>query len=77
MLDERGDGWLNAVIDYHVSQGYGKAHGLTGYDGYIKCLEERRKRELRILKAVDIRWFILRPNINTDELSEFLYGKVI
>ena len=77
MLEERGDGWLNAVIDYHVSQGYGKAHGLTGYEGYIICLEERRKRELRILQTVDITSYILRPNMTADELSEFLDGKRI
>ena len=77
VLDERGNGWLNAVIDYHTSQGYGKAHGLTGYDGYINCLEERRNRELRILKSVDIRSFILQPNMNAGELSEFLYDNNI
>lgn len=50
----RGADWLNAVIDYHTSQGYGKEHHLSGYEGYIQCLEERRARELRILQTLDI-----------------------
>ena len=74
VLDERGDGWLDAVIDYHVSQGYGKANGLSGYDGYIRCLEERQRRELRILQSVDIKSFILRQNMSAGELDDFLHG---
>ena len=54
MLNERGNDWLNAVIDYHISQGYGKQNGLFGYDGYIKCLEERKNRELSILRSIKI-----------------------
>ena len=72
VLDERGEGWLNAVIDYHVSQGYGKANGLSGYDGYIRCLEERQRRELRILQSIDIQSHILHPYMTADALSEFL-----
>ena len=75
VLDERGDGWLNAVIEYHVAQGYGKAHELSGYDGYIKCLEERRRRELRILQSIDINSFLLRPFLSADELADFFTGK--
>ncbi len=65
VLDERGDEWLNAVISYHVDQGYGKENGLSGYDGYIKCLEERRNRELRILKSLDIDSIILSQDMIT------------
>ncbi|MCB5643780.1 hypothetical protein LIP41_08455, partial [Bifidobacterium animalis] len=54
VLDERGDGWLNAVIDYQTAQGYGEAHGLRGYEGYIACLEERRERELLILRSLPV-----------------------
>lgn len=54
VLSERGNGWLGAVIDYHTSQGYGKDRGLSGYEGYISCLEERRRRELEILDALEI-----------------------
>lgn len=48
---ERG-GWLESVIDYHVNGAYGKSIGAQGFDGYISCLEERQKRELRILSQL-------------------------
>ncbi|MBR6069857.1 MAG: hypothetical protein IKP78_04615 [Ruminococcus sp.] len=51
---ERGDDWLNAVIDYHCSGEYGKSQGLSGFDGYISALEERQRRELAILGRLDI-----------------------
>ncbi|MDE6996860.1 MAG: hypothetical protein K2P04_03145 [Oscillospiraceae bacterium] len=54
VLGERGNEWLDAVIAYHTEQGYGKQNGLAGYKGYIKCLEERKARELRILQTLDI-----------------------
>lgn len=38
-----GNDWLNAVIDYHTKQRFGKAHNLSGFDGYISCLEDRKK----------------------------------
>ena len=51
---ERGDDWLNAVIDYHCNGEYGKSQGLSGFDGYISALEERQRRELSILGRLDI-----------------------
>lgn len=59
VLEERGECWLNAVIDYHTSQGYGKRNHLTGYEGYIKCLEERKARELNILQALDLDYHVI------------------
>ncbi|WP_101399666.1 zeta toxin family protein [Bifidobacterium pseudolongum] len=69
VLDERGDGWLNAVINYHTSQGYGKAHGLCGYEGYIACLEERRDRELRILRSLSMDSHIIAPLSDAERIS--------
>lgn len=54
VLEERGPEWLNGVIEYHTAQGYGKAKGLKGYEGYLACLEERKRRELLILEAIDV-----------------------
>ena len=51
---ERDDEWLKSVIDYHTSQGYGKANYFDGFDGYISCLEERQKIELKILEQLPI-----------------------
>ncbi|KFI64246.1 hypothetical protein BCUN_2111 [Bifidobacterium cuniculi] len=54
VLDERGNDWLEAVTAYHVRQGYGLEHGLQGYDGYIACLEERKRRERHILQSLPL-----------------------
>ncbi len=70
VLDGCGKDWLNAVIDYCVLQGYGKQNGLTGYDGYIKCLEERRKREKNILSALDIKSIVFDRKMTAEELAE-------
>ena len=70
VLAERGDEWLNAVTDYHVSQGYGKQNGLSGHDGYIKCLEERRIREINILRSLDIVQFTVSRDITAEEFGE-------
>ncbi|MDO4863550.1 MAG: hypothetical protein Q4A05_05205 [Ruminococcus sp.] len=51
---ERGDDWLNAVIDYHCGGEYGKKLGLSGFDGYIAALEERQRRELSILGRLGV-----------------------
>ncbi len=47
-------GWLDAVIDYHVNGAYGKSIGAEGFDGYIRCLEERQRRELEILSHLPV-----------------------
>lgn len=72
VLDERGDDWLNAVIDYHTSQGYGKQNHLSGYEGYIQCLEERKRRELRILQALPIDSYTVSQDMTVEEF-EALY----
>ena len=58
-IPERGDEWLNAVIDYHCNGEYGKSLGLSGFDGYISALEERQRRELEILGGLDIDSIVL------------------
>ncbi|CCY19212.1 putative uncharacterized protein [Eubacterium sp. CAG:786] len=46
-------------MDYHCNGGYGKAHGLSGYDGYISALEERQRRELEFLPQLPVNYLIL------------------
>lgn len=70
VLEERGTDWLNAVIDYHVSQGYGKQNDLHGYEGYIRCLEERKIREHHILQELDIDYFTISQYTGVEELAE-------
>lgn len=43
-LSERGEEWLNSVIDYHCNGGYGIANECKVFDGYVACLEERQKK---------------------------------
>ena len=70
VLDERGDDWLEAVMDYHTSQGYGKLHHLSGYEGYLKCLEERKVRELHILQALGIDYLIISHDLKPGEFAK-------
>ena len=56
---ERGDEWLNSVIDYHCNGEYGKRCGLTGFEGYISALEERQRREVSILSSLGIDYIIV------------------
>ncbi|MCI8410556.1 MAG: GNAT family N-acetyltransferase [Lachnospiraceae bacterium] len=70
ILEERGNDWLNAVIDYHISQGYGKQNNLSGYEGYIKCLEERKNRELKILQSINIDYYTISQDMKVGEFAE-------
>ena len=51
-------GWLGAVIDYHASGAYGQRTGAAGFEGYIRCLEERQRREIRILAGLGLEHYI-------------------
>ena len=53
------EGWLDAVIDYHINGGYGRSIDARGFDGYISCLEERQCRELAILEKLPIKKLIV------------------
>ena len=70
VLDERGGQWLDAVIAYHTQQGYGKQNGLSGYEGYIECLAERKRRELDILRSLDIDFFTVSEDLTAKEFLE-------
>ena len=53
------EGWLDAVIDYHINGEYGRSINAKGFDGYIKCLLERQKRELMILSELDVKSVVI------------------
>lgn len=53
-------GWLDGVIDYHVNGAYGKSIGAEGFDGYIRCLEERQRRELSMLRRLPVSSLVVR-----------------
>ncbi len=53
------EGWLDAVINYHVNGAYGKSIGAVGFDGYIRCLEKRQRRELEILSTLHVTSYVI------------------
>lgn len=58
-LEERGNDWLNSVIQYHTEGAYGKAQGLKGFEGYVACLEERQRREVNILQDLNMEQLVI------------------
>ena len=70
VLDERGEDWLSAVTAYHTTQGYGKQNRLSGYDGYMECLAERKRRELDILRSLDIEYCTVSEDLTAAEFME-------
>lgn len=61
---ERGEEWLRFVISYHTEGGYGRKHGLQGFDGYIACLEERQRRELSLLRKLPVESLVVTDPAN-------------
>lgn len=81
VVPERGSGWLNAVIDYHCNGAYGKENKLEGFDGYIKALEERQRREIYILKHLGVKHIILEnANINWNQtyktIDDYIHNNI-
>ncbi len=72
VLAERGEWWLNSVVAYHTKQGYGKRNGLKGYDGYIECLVERKRREMGILQSLDLEYRIFCKEKVAADLDDIL-----
>lgn len=68
-------GWLDAVIDYHIGGAYGRGIGAQGFDGYIRCLEDRQKRELEILSHLPVDKLILdNPKKDWEAAKQTLRG---
>jgi hypothetical protein len=56
---ERPAAWLDFVIGYHTEQGYGRAHGLRGFDGLVEFMRTRRELELLMLQRLPIRTHLI------------------
>ncbi len=74
------EGWLEGVIDYHINGKYGKSIKAEGFSGYISCLEERQRRELRILSQLQLNSFVLDNPQNDwagtyEKIREFLASR--
>lgn len=72
---EREKEWLQVVIEYHTSQGYGKELGYVGFDGYVECLKARQNIELSILNKLNIDKVIIEnPFENWNETHKRIKG---
>jgi hypothetical protein len=56
---ERSPEWFDFVVAYHTQQGYGQAHGLEGYDGFLAFLQMRQELELEICERLPIRTLVI------------------
>lgn len=62
---ERPAEWLDRVISYHCGQGYGRSHGLVGFDGYVEFMRRRRELELGLLPRLGVTY--LRVDVGPGE----------
>ncbi|WP_114571843.1 P-loop NTPase family protein [Exiguobacterium flavidum] len=68
---ERPDGWKHGFVDYYTGQAYGIKHGLTGIEGTIAVMKERKKRELALLGRLGVKSFriVNERDASPDELA--------
>ncbi|SHI07718.1 shikimate kinase [Sporobacter termitidis DSM 10068] len=80
--EQRTAVWLDSAVAYHTTQGYGRRNSLTGFDGYIACLEERQKRELEILDKLPVKKLTVTDPFNDwdrahEAIGAFFAGKAL
>lgn len=51
-INERPKEWSDGFIDYYTNQGFGKMQGLSGVEGTIQVLQERKNIELEIFNLL-------------------------
>jgi hypothetical protein len=74
--------WLNTAVMYHTSQEYGKHSGLSGFDGYIRALEDRQDTDLQLLSMLPVKKLILTDPFKDwdsayESIDAFLAGKAL
>ncbi|MDT3425097.1 hypothetical protein J2Z22_000610 [Paenibacillus forsythiae] len=73
-FEERSSEWQNGVTQYYTQQGYGRSHGLTGFDGLVEFLRVRTEIEMKIIE----RLLISKSVIRNDDLNwERVHQEVI
>lgn len=53
-VQERPQAWSQGFIDYYTNQGFGKNEGLSGIEGTIEVLRQRKKLELHIFSLLKL-----------------------
>jgi hypothetical protein len=74
--------WLRSAISYHDAQSYARRRGLTGFDGYVACLQARQQAELDILDSLPVKKLILTDAHQDwdgayDAITAFVTGKTL
>lgn len=80
-FEERSPGWRDGVIEYYTRQGYGKSHGLSGFDGLVEFLRLRTDIELKIVQQLTLRKLIVKnDDLNWArvhrEIADFVHGSL-
>ena len=50
--------WIDQVIEYFEKTKYGKEKGYLGYEGALQYFKDRQKKELKIIKKLNVQSFI-------------------
>lgn len=59
---ERNQEWRDFFTEYHTQNGYGKAHGLQGFDGLVSFLEMRVDEELKIIQELGLETLFIKTD---------------
>jgi len=54
--------WIDMAISYVENTPYGKINDLKGFDGLIRCIEDRKQIELDVLRTLPIKSIIVENN---------------
>lgn len=71
---ERPPEWADYVAEYLTGQEYGRAHGLSGFDGVIAFYAMRQAFELELLKALPLASAVVADDTDWDARYRALEG---
>ncbi|MDQ0483949.1 hypothetical protein [Guptibacillus hwajinpoensis] len=57
---ERSSEWRDGVTQYYTQQGYGRSHGLKGFNGLVEFLKVRTEIELNIIDDLLVKKSVIR-----------------
>ncbi len=65
--------WIDMAVAYVENTPYGKLHNLKGFDGFLRCMEDRKQTEADIIKSLPINTIIIE---NDDYNWEGVWNKL-
>ena len=51
--------WIDMAVSYVENSPYGKVNNLKGFDGLIRCIEDRKQIELDVLRKLPVRNIVI------------------